>query len=219
MIRICINDDQTLFRETLARMLGAQPGVEVAGEAGDGEEAVRQAIRLKPDLVLMDIGMPKMDGLEATRRLKLASPGVRVVALTMHTTEDIFRRALAAGVDSFILKDARIDDLMATIRLTQAGTHTFNGNLLRSFVERRREVHDAHRLTARELQVLQLVAEGYSNRNLAAKLAMSEKTVRNHVSNIYAKLGVKRRSQAVLYAIRNGLAAAGQGASVGLEGG
>jgi DNA-binding NarL/FixJ family response regulator len=218
-IRVCINDDQTLFREAVSRMLAAQPAFEVVGEGRDGEEAVRQAVKLRPDVILMDIGMPVVDGLEATRQLKAALPGVRVVALTVHASEEVFRRAMAAGVDSFVLKDAKLEDLIATIRLTYAGNRLFNGTLLKSFVERRREATPSDRLTPREMQVLRLVAGGLTNRVLASTLHMSEKTARNHISNIYTKLGVAGRAQAVLWALRNGLVGEANLAGDGSQGG
>ncbi len=203
-IRICIVDDQTLFRETLAEMLSRQPGMIVAGQAADGEEAVRQAIRLRPDLIIMDIGLPKMDGLQATRKIREVLPAVRVVAITAYASDEFFRRALEAKVDSFILKDARLEDVLATIRLTHRGSRLFAGTLMQSFVARGRARH-RQRLTERELEVLRALAGGASNRAIAAKLRISDKTVRNHISNIYAKLSVTGRAQAVLYAAREGI--------------
>ncbi len=205
VIRVSVVDDQALFRDVLVKMLATVPGMVVVGEAKDGEEGVRQALRLRPDLVLMDIGLPALDGLEATRRIKQAAPAIRVMALTAYPSEDAFRRALGAGVDSFVLKDANLDELVATIRLTCGGNRLFNGQLLSGFLASPREPKLPHGLTRRELEVLQALAAGHSNRAIASRLRIRDKTVRNHLSNIYTKLAVKGRAQAVLFALRSGL--------------
>lgn len=203
-VRICIFDDQTMFRESLAKILESQAGFIVVGEASDGEEGIRQAIALKPDVILMDIGLPKIDGLEATRQLKDLLPGLRVIGITAYPNDEVFRRALTAGFDSFILKDASLDELVATIRLTQRGSRLFNGALLRNFMSS--GVESPLGLTDRERQILQAMASGLDNRAIAEKLHISDKTVRNHVSAIYSKLAVTGRAQAVLAAIREGIA-------------
>ncbi len=204
-IRICLVEDQTLFRETLGRMLESQDGMMVVGEATDGEQGVGQALSLKPDLVIMDVALPKIDGLEATRQIKAALPGTRVVGITAYPSDTIFRRALGAGVDSFVLKDAKLEELVATIRLTHSGSRLFNGSLLRGFMDGRRQAGEPYGLTVRELEVLQALVAGQPNNTIAIKLRVSEKTVRNHVSNIYAKLQVKSRTEAALFALHNGI--------------
>jgi len=206
-IRICIVDDQTLFRQTLALVIAEQPGLVVVAEASNGEEAIRQALIEKPDLILMDVGLPKVDGLEATSRIKAELPAVRVIAITAYPSFDMLRRALAAGIDSFVLKDARVEELAATIRLTMAGRRVFNGGLLERFLDSVRQPTEPHNLTGRELEVLQSLAAGHSNAIIASRLRVSEKTIRNHISNIYGKLGVSGRTQAVLYALRTGIVA------------
>ena len=206
-IRICIVDDQTLFRQTLSMVVAEQPGLAVVAEASNGEEAIRRALKEKPDLILMDIGLPKIDGLEATRRIKEDLPSVRVIAITAYPSFDMLRRAMAAGIDSFVLKDAKVDELAATIRLTMAGRRVFNGGLLERFLNGVRQPSEPHNLTARELEVLQSLAAGHPNPIIASRLHVSEKTVRNHISNIYVKLGVSGRTQAVLYALRTGIVA------------
>jgi DNA-binding NarL/FixJ family response regulator len=206
-IRIYIVDDQTLFRQTLSLVVAQQPGLVVIGEASNGEEAIRRALIDRPDLILMDVGLPKVDGLEATRRIKAEAPSVRVIAITAYPSFDMLRRAMAAGVDSFVLKDAKVDELSATIRLTIAGRRVFNGGLLERFLDSVRQPSEPHNLTARELEVLQSLAAGHSNAIIASRLRVREKTVRNHISNIYAKLGVSGRTQAVLYALRTGIVA------------
>jgi DNA-binding NarL/FixJ family response regulator len=203
-IRVCVFDDQTLFRESLAKMLESQPGLMVVGEAADGDEAIRRALSLKPDVILMDIGLPKVDGLQATRQIKDLLPGVRVIGITAYPNDEVFRRALSAGFDSFLLKDASLDELVATIRLTHGGSRLFNGTLLRTFM--RVGLESPLGLTDRERQVLQAMATGLDNRAIAARLHLSEKTVRNHVSTIYSKLAVTDRAHAVLAAIREGIA-------------
>lgn len=203
-IRLCVFDDQTLFRESLSKMLESQAGLIVVGEASDGEAAIQQAMVLKPDVILMDIGLPLLDGLQATRQIKDLLPGVRVIGITAYPNDEIFRRALTAGFDSFILKDARLDELVATIRLTHRGSRLFNGSLLRNFMQVGSE--SPLGLTDRERQVLQAMATGKDNQAIAAELHISEKTVRNHVSTIYSKLAVTGRAQAVLTAIRQGIA-------------
>jgi len=213
-IRICVVDDQRLFRETLARMLAGQPGMVVVGEAHSGEEGIRLALTTRSNLVLMDIGMPGMDGLEATRGIKAADPSIQVIAVTAYPSEGVFYRALEAGVDSFVLKDASLEDLVSAIRLTHGGHRLFDGSLVRGFIDGRRGAAQLpYGLTPREMDVLQLLAAGHSNRGIAAKLSISEKTVRNHISNIYAKLAVNGRAQAVLFAVRNRMVRAEGGPS------
>ncbi len=206
-IRVCVVDDQTLFREALAGIVATQPGLEVVGQAEDGEEAVRQGLSLRPDVILMDIELPGMDGLEATRRIKEACPGIRVIAVTAYPSDETFQRSMGAGVDSFVLKDAKLAELVATIRLTCRGSRLFNGTLLDTFLQNRRSSVLPWGLTQRELEVLQHLGSGSTNRVIASELQISEKTVRNHVSNIYTKLSVSGRAQAVLFGLQNGIVA------------
>jgi DNA-binding NarL/FixJ family response regulator len=206
VIRVFIVDDQTLFRESLVGMISSQADLMVVGQAADGEEAVRQVIQLQPDLVLMDIGLPRLDGLQAVVRIRDRLPAVKVIAITIYASESFFRRAMKAKVDSFLLKDARLEELVAAIRLTFRGSGLFNGRLMRSYLASER-ASDPDALTERELEVLKALAEGSPNRTIASRLKISEKTVRNHVSNIYAKLSVSGRAEAVLFAAREGLVA------------
>ena len=204
MTRLFIADDQTLFRESLAGMISGQPDLVVIGQAADGEEAVRQVVQLQPDLVLMDIGLPKLDGLQAVARIRDRLPAIKVIAITVYASESLFRRAMEAKVDSFLLKDARLEEVIAAIRLTLRGSGLFNIRLMRSYLARER-VSNPDALTDRELEVLKALAEGSPNRTIARILKISDKTVRNHVSNIYGKLSVNGRAEAVLFAAREGL--------------
>jgi NarL family two-component system response regulator LiaR len=204
-IRVCLIDDQTLFRESLASAISHQVDMSVVGQARSAEEGLQEVARMQPDAVLMDIGLPGIDGLEATRRIKAAAPSVKVIVITAYPNEERFRQALAVGVDSFLLKDASVDELTSTIRLTIGGSRLFDGSLLENFLSRRRRADLPGGLTTRELGVLIAMAAGHSNPTIAKRLRISEKTVRNHVSSIYAKLSVKGRTQAVLYAMRHGI--------------
>jgi DNA-binding NarL/FixJ family response regulator len=204
-IRLCLTDDETLFRETLATTVTSQPDMTVVAQARDGAESVRQVLAHRPDMVLMDISLPRMDGLEATLRIKQELPTVKVIAMTAWPRDETFRRALRVGVDSFILKDARLEELVGTIRLTYAGSRLFNGRLLATYLNSRKRTTSQDELTTREQEVLAALAAGLSNAAIATRLRISQKTVRNHISNVYAKLSVKSRTQAVLYAIRHGM--------------
>jgi DNA-binding NarL/FixJ family response regulator len=218
VIRVFIVDDQTLFRESLAGMVSGQPDLAVVGQAADGEDAVRRVIQLQPDLVLMDIGLPRLDGLQAVVRIRDQLPAIKVITMTVYASESFFRRAMEAKVDSFLLKDASLEEVMAAIRLTFRGSGLFNSRLMRGYVAGERASHpDA--LTEREVEVLKALAEGSPNRTIASRLKITDKTVRNHVSNIYAKLAVNGRAEAILFAAREGLVAGYEPAltSVGLH--
>jgi DNA-binding NarL/FixJ family response regulator len=203
-IRIYIVEDQVLFRETLAEFLDSCPGMSVVGRAGEGEEGLREILRLRPDLVLVDIGLPTIDGLDVCRRIKATQPGTRVVVVTAYTGADIFRRAVQVGVDGFMLKDVSLEHLVDTIRVAHLGSPTSNGRVLSHLGHR--GAHPRDNLTRREKQVLRAIALGRDNRAIATELNIREKTVRNHVANIYDKLSLQGRAQAVLYALQNGMA-------------
>jgi DNA-binding NarL/FixJ family response regulator len=203
-IRVMVVEDQALFRETLVRLLGTQPGIEIAGDAGSGEEAIRIVTQRAPDVILMDVGLPGMDGIEATRRLKASSPGVKVVIITAFPGPEMFRRAIQANVDSFILKDATVDEVVTTIRVTYADGHLFKGDMLTRLMNESGAAKRHPRMTPAEVVILQALTAGGSNRELAQRLNLSEKTVRNHLSSVYSKLGVSGRAEAVLYAVEHG---------------
>jgi len=208
-IALLIADDQPLFRAGLARLLNDDPRVEVVGEAADGEEAVRLAAKLKPDVVLMDLRMPNLDGIEATRLITQADPAVKVIVLTTFDTDSQVLQALQAGASGFALKDATPEAIMGAIEAVMAGNRVMASQIAQQVldmltgVKSRKDFYDG--LTAREVEILGLMAGGLANKQLAYKLGISEKTVRNHISNMYEKLGIYDRTQAVLYAVRKGL--------------
>jgi DNA-binding NarL/FixJ family response regulator len=208
-VRVVIADDQTLFRAGLARLLDEDPRVEVVGQAGNGLEAVRLARSLQPDVVLMDLKMPELDGIEATRRIVAEQPSVRVLLLTGFEADDHVLQALRAGASGYILKDSRPDSIVSSLLAVQAGERVMASVVANRVLEMLsgattpKEFYDG--LTAREIEILRLLAAGKANKQIAFQLKISEKTVRNHVSNMYEKLGIYDRSQAVLYAVRKGL--------------
>jgi DNA-binding NarL/FixJ family response regulator len=217
MLRVMVVDDQDLFRGGFAMILGAQPDMAVAGEAADGAAAIRLALEVKPDVVLMDIRMPGVDGVTATREI-CAQTEAKVIVLTMFDVDEYVYAALAAGASGFLLKDIRRDDLVNAIRLVAAGDA-----LLAPSVTRRLIADLAHRghpvpalvarlktLTDRERDTLRQLARGLSNVEIAAELYVSEHTVKTHVSNLLSKLGLRDRAQAVVFAYESGLVIAGQ---------
>lgn len=203
MIRILLADDHPVVRDGLAAMLATQPDFEVVGEAGSGEEALVEAARLRPDLVLMDLEMPVVDGIEAIRRLRAADPSVQVVVLTAFDTDDRIVGAIQAGAQGYLLKGAPRAEIFAAIRTVSAGGALIPPVVASKLLRQVRENPDA--LTAREIEVLGLVAAGLANREIAARLSISERTAKFHVSSVLAKLGAKNRTQAVRLARERGL--------------
>jgi DNA-binding NarL/FixJ family response regulator len=207
--RVLIADDQTLFRAGLARLLEEDARVQVIGQAGDGAEAVKQAAALKPDVVLMDLKMPGFDGVEATRRILAEHPGIKVLVLTTFDADSYVLQALRAGASGYVLKDSQPAAIVSSILAVMAGERVMASAVANRVLDMLtgtttpKEFYDG--LTAREIEILKLLATGQANKQVANKLRISEKTVRNHVSNMYAKLGIYDRSQAVLYAVRKGL--------------
>jgi DNA-binding NarL/FixJ family response regulator len=208
-VRVLVVDDQSLFREALVTLLGARPEVEVAGEAGDGQQALERAAAVGPDVVLMDLHMPVLDGIAATRRLRTEQPGVRVLALTtFDDDEDVFA-ALRAGALGYLLKDVSADRLVEAVLAASRGESVLQPSVAAKVVARFAQLDDAPRpraqplvvpLSDRELDVLRLVADGRSNREIAAALFLAEGTVKNHVTNVLGKLGARDRTQAALRA-------------------
>jgi DNA-binding NarL/FixJ family response regulator len=206
MTRVLVVDDQQLIREGIASLLSLQPGIEVVGTAGDGQEAVELAVTLTPDVVLMDVRMPGIDGVEAVTLLRKRAPACRVVMLTTFDDEDYVVRSLRAGATGYLLKDLPSQELAAAVRLAAVGVAQFDpaaAARLAAVVSR----PDSHRepLTAREADVLRLVAAGATNREIAERLHLSEGTVKNHISRILGRLGLRDRTQAALYAQSHGL--------------
>jgi DNA-binding NarL/FixJ family response regulator len=216
--RVLIADDQALVRIGFRMILTAR-GIEVVGEAGDGGEAVDAVRRLRPDVVLMDIRMPNMDGLEATRRILAESPDCRVLMLTTFDLDRYVYAALAAGASGFLLKDVTPEHLAAAVRLVNTGDALLAPSITRRLVERfavgdhgptQPAVHrDLAVLTPRELEVLTLMGHGMSNAELATELTLSEATVKTHVARIFAKLSLRDRAQAVVLAYETGLVSPG----------
>ena len=208
-IRLLLVEDQPLLRAGLARILAEDPSIELVGEAGDGREAVRLAAELKPDLVMMDIRMPQMDGVEATRQVIAERQETKVLILTAFETDSLVLQALKAGASGYLLKDAYPEDITAAIVTVMAGGRVMAGtvaNRILGMASGRGSIRGSYdNLTAREIELLTLLASGMTNKQIALRLKLSGKTVRNHVSNIYEKLKIYDRSQAVLYAVRKGL--------------
>ncbi len=218
--RVVVADDQNLVRSGFRMILGAA-GIPVVAEAADGAAAVEETLRHRPDVVLMDIRMPEMDGLEATRRI-LAAPatgGCKIIILTTFDLDQYVYAALTAGASGFLLKDVSPEQLVTAVRTVQGGDALLAPSITRRLVERfaprppgSTQVHgDLSALTPRELEVLRLLARGLSNAELAAQLSLSEATVKTHVARILAKLQLRDRVQAVVLAYETGLAGPGQG--------
>jgi two-component system, NarL family, response regulator LiaR len=210
MIRVLIVDDHAVVREGLRAFLELQDGLEVVGEAGDGEEAVAEATRLKPDVVLMDLVMPKLDGVGAMRQLRELVPTARVVVLTSFLEDERLLPAIQAGAAGYLLKNTEPAELARAVRAAQAGDAiidpTVAAHLVSALASDRRAARDpADQLTRREREVLELIVRGRSNKRIALELGIAEKTVKTHVGHVLAKLGVTDRTQAALLAVREGL--------------
>jgi NarL family two-component system response regulator LiaR len=209
-IRVLVADDHAIVRKGICALLATEPLIEVVGEAQDGLDAISAASRLEPDVILMDLVMPGMDGLEATRRLTSCQPAARILVLTSFHSDDKIFPAIKAGALGYLLKDSRPEELVEAIQQVYRGESSLHPSiarrLLRELAAPTGGTADAERLTEREIEVLRLVAQGQSNRQISASLTISEATVRTHVSNILAKLNLSSRTQAALYALREGLA-------------
>ncbi|MGH7761056.1 MAG: response regulator [Candidatus Dormibacteraceae bacterium] len=209
-IRVLIVDDQTLVRSGFRLVLEGRDGIDVAGEASNGEEAVSAVRRMRPDVVLMDVRMPVMDGIEATRRILALGGACRVIVLTTFDLDDYVYGAMAAGASGFLLKDVTGDQLAASIRLIATGDALLAPTITRRLIERFTKPGLAaggrlSSLTAREMEVLKHLARGLSNAELAAELHVEESTVKSHVARVLDKLGLRDRVQAVILAYEAGL--------------
>jgi two-component system, NarL family, response regulator LiaR len=210
-IRVLIVDDHSVVREGLRAFLELQDGLEIVGEAGDGEEAVERALELSPDVILMDLVMPRLDGVGAMRSLRELAPDARVIVLTSFLDDERLLPAIQAGAAGYLLKDVEPAELARAVRAAHAGDAILDPTVAARVV---RAIADGatpavplapERLTKREHEVLTLIARGYSNKRIAFELGISEKTVKAHVGHLLAKLGVADRTQAALLAVRHGL--------------
>lgn len=212
-IEIMLVEDHVLVREGTKEMLDREEDLEVVAEAGDGEEAVRLVKEREPDIVIMDIALPKLNGVEATRQIKEFSPGTAVLILTAYDDDEYVFALLEAGAAGYLLKDVSTDELVAAIRAVQAGESMLHPTIARKVVNRfsrcveESEEAPFEELTEREIEVLQLAGRGITNREIAERLSISDRTVQAHLSNIFSKLGVGSRTEAVVYALRKGVLA------------
>ncbi|MEU2729398.1 response regulator transcription factor [Streptomyces griseoviridis] len=213
--RVVVADDQTIVREGIVMLLGLLPGIEVVGAAGDGIEAVRLVAELAPDVVLMDLRMPRCDGVEATRRIRAEYPGTQVVVLTTFGDDDSLFSALRAGARGYLTKDAGGDEIVRAVRSVLSGEAGLSPSIQLRLLERLSEpepptvtvvAEPPDGLTTREIEVLVLIAEGLSNQEIARQLHVSTATVKTHINNLFAKTGLKDRAQAVRYAYAKRLA-------------
>lgn len=214
MTRLLLCDDHAMFRQGLRSLLETEADVRIIGEASTGREAVRYALETKPDVVLMDIQMPELDGVAATKAILAEDPNIRVVILTMYRQDRYVFEAIKVGARGYLLKDSDAGELLSAIRRVAAGETLLNAELAASILEEFRKTeelpsHPDHRireLTDREEEILRHLAQGQTNQEIAAQLDVSEKTVRNRLSEIFSKLRLNNRTQAALYALREGIA-------------
>jgi two-component system response regulator NreC len=211
-IRILLADDHTILRAGLKMMLNAQPDMEVIGEAQDGRQAIHEAQKLQPDIILMDITMPDMNGIEATKQIKKTQPEIKVLILTMHEHDEYIFQALRAGASGYILKEAADTELITALHVVQCGQFYLSpaaqSVMVGDYLQRVRtgEEKDSYSsLTEREREILKLVAEGHTNNQIAERLVISPKTVDTHRTHIMDKLNLHSRAELVKYAMRRGL--------------
>ncbi|OKI23091.1 response regulator transcription factor [Streptomyces sp. CB03911] len=220
--RVLVADDQTVVREGIVMLLGLLPGIEVVGAAADGEEAVRLVARYEPDVVLMDLRMPRCDGVEATRRIRADHPATEVVILTTYADDESLFPALQAGARGYLTKDAGGEEIARAVADVRSGAAGLSPQIQRRLLERLSASTSEERpverpphappsvlpdgLTTREAEVLALIAEGLSNAEIAGRLFVSPATVKTHINNLFAKTAVRDRAQAVTYAFRHGIA-------------
>ncbi len=209
-IRILLADDHTVLRQGMAQALNQQPDMTVIAQAGDGREVESLARELRPDLILMDIHMPGVDGLEATRTIKADLPGTAVLILSMFRQEDYVLQAIQAGADGYLLKEVELDDLLTAIRRVAAGESVIDSSLAgQIFAALRRppaaEAEKESDLSPRDIELLGLLALGLTNQEIADRLDIAEKTVRNRLSDLFHRLHFENRTQAALFALRQGI--------------
>ncbi|MFA5564715.1 MAG: response regulator transcription factor [Acidimicrobiia bacterium] len=209
-IRLLLADDHRMLREGLRRSM-TEHGFNVVGEAADGVQAVEFAGNLQPDVILMDVTMPELDGVEATRLVKQAHPNIRVVMLTMHADQDVLAAAIRAGASGYLVKDCSTEEIASAVRAAASDSSSLSPELATSMLDevRKLDTHDTPEeervVSKREEEVLQLIADGCSTPEVAEQLYISQKTVKNHLASIYHKLDARDRTQAVLQAVRMGI--------------
>jgi NarL family two-component system response regulator LiaR len=209
-VRLLITDDHSIVRKGIKALLATEKDMQVVGEAENGADAVEKSATLKPDVILMDLVMPEMDGIEATRRITTDQPGTKILVLTSFAADDKVFPAVKAGALGYLLKDSTPDQLLEAIRQVYKGEPSLEPSIARKVLQELSRPGQGKQttepLTERELDVLRLIAQGMSNKEIAAKIFVAEWTVRSHVSNILGKLHLASRTQAALYALRSGLA-------------
>ena len=209
-IRLMLADDHRMLREGLRRSM-TDRGFDVVGEARDGDEAIRMAEELVPEVILMDVTMPEVDGVEATRQIKQLLPQIRIVMLTMHADQEVLAAAIRAGASGYLVKDCSTEEIASAVRMAASGETALSPQLAASMLNEVRKLDqpsmpDEERVvTRREEEVLQLIADGCSTTEVAERLFISQKTVKNHLASIYQKLDARDRTQAVLQAVRMGI--------------
>lgn len=208
-IRLMLADDHRMLREGLSRSM-SEHGFDVVGEARDGVEAVNMAYSLNPDVILMDVSMPEMDGVEACRQVRAAVPGTKVVMLTMHADQEVLANAIRAGACGYLVKDCSTEEIAGAVRMASSGETALSPQLAASMLDEVRKLDMAPTredrvVTKREEEVLQLIADGCSTSEVADQMYISQKTVKNHLASIYQKLDARDRTQAVLQAVRMGI--------------
>lgn len=211
-IRVLIADDQAIVRKGIQALLATEPNIAVAGEAENGKDAIRQVEKLQPDVILMDLQMPEMDGIEAIGHITASKPNARILVLTSFATDDKVFPAIKAGALGYLLKDSSPEELIQAIRQVHQGESSLHPTIARKVLQELsrppapEQTPTSEPLTEREVDVLRLVARGMGNQQIADQLIISEATVRTHVSNILSKLHLASRTQAALYALQKGLA-------------
>ena len=210
-IRVLLAEDHTIVRKGISEFVQREPGMEVVGEVGDGEEAIKMTAELQPDIVVMDIVMPNLNGIEATKRIKELYPSVAVLILTAYDYDQYIFALLEAGAAGYLMKGARVSELIDAIRAVYAGESVLHPVIARRVIDRMKslapkfsELQEAEALSGREMEVLKLTAKGISNKEIAEQLFLSQRTVQAHLGNVFNKLGVASRTEAVLYGLRRG---------------